>query len=203
MNVLELFSGTKSVGKCCNELGYNVISVDIERKSNPTHLCNILNFDYKQYDKNHFDIIWSSPPCTDYSALNRALPNKICNLDEADKLVKKSFEIINYFNPHWWFLENPQTGTLKDREIMINIPFYDVDYCRYSDWGYKKKTRIWTNKEDWDNKLCNKKCGNMIGNLHKNNLGNTERKKKSGGKSFTLQDRYRIPPDLIYSLLLE
>ena len=30
MNVLELFSGTGSVGKCCDKLGWNVISVDLE-----------------------------------------------------------------------------------------------------------------------------------------------------------------------------
>ena len=29
MNVLECFSGTGSVKKCCDELGWNVISVDI------------------------------------------------------------------------------------------------------------------------------------------------------------------------------
>ncbi len=47
MNVLELFSGTGSVGKCCKELGWDVVSVDIEKKFNPTDLCNIIDFDYK------------------------------------------------------------------------------------------------------------------------------------------------------------
>jgi hypothetical protein len=28
---------------------------------------------------------------------------------------------------------------------MFNLPYTDVDYCRYSEWGYKKRTRIWTN----------------------------------------------------------
>ena len=69
MNVLELFSGTGSVGKCCKELGWDVVSVDIEKKFNPTHLCNIMDFDYKQYPKNHFSIVWGSPPCTNYSQL--------------------------------------------------------------------------------------------------------------------------------------
>ena len=156
MNILELFSGTGSVGKCCEELGLHVVSVDMESKFNPTHLCNIMDFDYKQYSQDYFGIIWASPPCTDYSALNRALPNKICNLHEADKLVAKSLEIIDYFKPYWWFMENPQTGTLKNREVVKDIPYYDVDYCMYCDWGYKKRTRIWTNKEVWENKLCNK-----------------------------------------------
>ena len=27
----------------------------------------------------------------------------------------------------------------------------------YSDWGYRKRTRIWTNKKDWNNLLCDNK----------------------------------------------
>ena len=113
---------------------------------------------------------------------------------------------------------------------MKDIPFYDVDYCMYSDWGYKKRTRFWTNKEDWDNKLCDNSgsCGNMIyldsRHLHKTNCGNTEKiqavrrhiksigigkdsialgqKSVAGGGTNRLQ-RYRIPEDLIFSLLLD
>ena len=29
MNVLELFSGTKSIGKVCDQLGWNSVSVDM------------------------------------------------------------------------------------------------------------------------------------------------------------------------------
>ena len=177
MKVLELFSGTGSVGKCCEALGWEVVSVDLLLPA--THECDIMNFDYKQYPQDEFDIVWASPPCTAYSNLQsgwlgRKKGNGILftkevmekDMDEADKLASKTFEIIKYFNPHWWFVENPQTGKLKNREIMKNIPFYDCDYCMFSDWGYKKKTRIWTNKEGWalSARLCDGSgsCGNMI-----------------------------------------
>ena len=74
MNILELFCGTKSIGKCCDKLGWNSISVDIEKKFNPTHLCSIMDFDYKQYPKDYFSIIWGSPPCTEYSKLMPSIP---------------------------------------------------------------------------------------------------------------------------------
>jgi len=175
VKVLELFSGTGSVKKCCDKLGWDSISVDMILPAD--HQCDIMDFDYKQYDKNEFDIVWASPPCTNYSQLKKcwygrklkdgtiySKEQNIKEQDEADKLVLKSLEIINYFNPQYWFMENPQTGNLKNREIMKDIPFYDVDYCMYSNWGYKKRTRIWTNKEDWQNKLCDGSgsCGNMI-----------------------------------------
>lgn len=185
MKVLELFSGTGSVGKCCKQLGWDVVSVDLLLPAD--HQVDIMNFDYKQYSKDDFDIVWASPPCTYYSALQncwigRKKKDGILvtrelieeQRKESDKLVLKSFEIIDYFNPHYWFLENPASGNLKNREIMKDKPFYDVSYCMYSDWGYEKRTRIWTNKKDWNNKICDKSgaCGNMIDSQHKKVLGN-------------------------------
>ena len=213
MRVLELFSGTRSVGKCCDQLGWESISVDLILPA--VHQVDIMEFDYKQYPKNHFDIVWGSPPCTNYSNLKKCWYGRELNgfiytkeqnekeQEEADKLVKKTFEIIEYFNPYLWFVENPQTGNLKNRTFMKDITYYDVDYCMYSDWGYRKRTRIWTNRTDFKPLLCNKKCGNMVGNLHKTNLGNTERKQKTLGKGTSQQESYRIPEDLIFSLFLE
>tara|TARA_R110001592_G_scaffold59567_2_gene180716 strand:+ start:1537 stop:2181 length:645 start_codon:yes stop_codon:yes gene_type:complete len=210
---LELFSGTKSVGKCCEELGWETVSVDLIMEAD--HQCDIMTFDYKQYKKDDFDIIWASPPCTEYSKLQDGWLNRMRkgelytkeiqekHMIEGDMLIKKTLEIINYFNPEVWFMENPQSGRMKDRDIMKGIPFYDVDYCMYSDWGYRKRTRIWTNKKDWNNLMCNKQCGNMVGSLHKQNLGNSERQRKTNGNGTSQTDRYRVPPDLIYSLLLD
>ena len=239
MNVLELFSGTKSIGKCCDKLGWNSISVDIEKKFNPTHLCNIMDFDYKQYPKDYFSIIWGSPPCTEYSKLQNCFINRMRKgilytkeiqekeMIDADKLVEKSLEIINYFNCEYWFMENPQSGRLKDRDIMKDLPYYDVDYCKYSDWGYRKRTRIWTNKEGWNNLMCKKDCDNIIDGLHKSRMGTSKsiiddgklirvntaelRKKYKDYKNendtlntdTTKHDRYRIPEDLIFSLFIE
>ena len=192
MKVLELFSGTGSVGKVCKKKGWDVVSVDLLLPAD--HQIDIMEFNYKQYES--FDIIWASPPCTNYSNLKkcwygRKLKNGIIytkeqnekDQDEADKLVLKALEIIKYFNPSYWFIENPQTGNLKNRLIMKDLPYYDVDYCMYSDWGYRKRTRIWTNKKDFNNKLCDGSgsCGNMIiidngkRHLHKTNCGNTEK----------------------------
>lgn len=232
--VLELFSGTGSVGKVCKQLDWEVVSVDMLLPAD--HQVDIMEFDYKQYPKDYFDIVWGSPPCTNYSQLKKCWfgrklkdgtiytkeRNEI-DQDEADKLVLKTFEIIDYFQPELWFVENPQTGNLKNRDIMKGKPFYDVDYCMYSNWGYKKRTRIWTNKLDWNNLLCDGKgtCGNMIvinngeRHLHKTNCGNTEKiqaikrhKLASDGggngiKGTSLKERYRIPEDLIFSLFCD
>jgi hypothetical protein len=213
MNCLELFSGTGSVGKCCNKLGWDSVSVDMILPAD--HQVDIMNFDYKQYPKDYFDIIWASPPCVKYSKLQdgwlgRMRKGEIYTkeiqekeMNEDDKLVLKTLEIIEYFDCEYWFIENPASSKMKDRVFMKDLPNYVVDYCMYSDWGYRKRTRIWTNKKDFNPLLCNKNCGNMVGDLHKTNLGNGKQRKKTNGDTISQKGRYRIPEDLIFSLFLD
>ena len=212
MKVLELFSGTRSVGKICDELGWDSYSVDLI--SDADFKGDVMDFDYKKFPKDTFDIVWASPPCTNYSKLQdgwlgRMRKGEIYTkevqereMNEDDKLVSRTLEIINYFNC-LWFIENPAGSRMKDRIMMKDLPNYIVDYCMYSDWGYRKRTRIWTNLKGFQAKTCDKNCGNMIGNLHKTNLGNTERKQKTQGIGTSQQDRYRIPPELIRDLFIE
>lgn len=210
IKVLELFSGTGSVGKVCEQIGWEVLSVDIDGRADIT--CDILEWDYKQYDKNDFDVIWASPPCATFSAMQYSNLGRVRNggiftkemmesdmTTKGDPLVLKTLEIIEYFNPHYWFMENPDTGRLKDRPYMKDIPYYVVDYCMYSNWGYRKRTRIWTNKKNWIAKMCDGKgtCGNMTGRRHNDDISGMRTKRTS------LDERYRIPPDLIFSLFLD
>jgi hypothetical protein len=55
MNILECFSGTGSVGKVAESLGWNVVSVDSVFPA--THHGDIMDFDYKQYPKDYFQVI--------------------------------------------------------------------------------------------------------------------------------------------------
>ena len=55
----------------------------------------------------------------------------------------RTLDIIRYFNPQMWWIENPRYGKLKEQGILEGVAVLDVDYCQFSDWGYKKPTRIW------------------------------------------------------------
>ena len=155
MRLLELFSGTGSVGEVFRERGWEVISLDRDspprvhdgRPSTngllPADIrCDIMDWDYRAaYPAGHFDFIWASPPCTEYS---KAKTVGVRKLEEANRVVERTLGIILYFNPFGWAMENPQTGLLKSQPFMVSRPFVDLDYCKYG-MPYRKRTRLWNN----------------------------------------------------------
>ena len=116
VKVLELFSGTHSVGKVCKDKGWNVISLDID--GNADINISILEWEYKNnYKKGDFDIIWASCPCATFSNCRRcwigrkikAFGDNVVTAELLDKdmienglpLVRKTQEIIKYFEPRY------------------------------------------------------------------------------------------------------
>ena len=203
MRLLELFSGTGSVGSAFASQGWEVISLDSDPKSDATIHEDILTWDYTVYPPGHFDCVWASPCCTNYSCARRGAKTPR-DLPLADSLVLRSQEIINYFNPRVWFIENPQTGLLKDRPFMTGVPFCDVDYCCYCNWGYRKRTRLWNNV-DFVGRLCPGpgSCPNMEGKRHRETAQQGRRQGKTGlfGTPKTQQTLHKIPPDLCFAVV--
>ena len=195
LRLLELFSGTGSVGNVAVNMGFVVVSVD--RDMPATRQCDIMDWNYKPYPPKYFDVFWASPPCTEYS---RALTTRPRNIEDANIIVQCTLDILEYFEPRYWMIENPQTGLLKDQLMMWGLPFDDIDYCKYG-MPYRKRTRIWNNVFTWEPRpLCNKDCGNMNGNKHVA----VAQRMPSGKKEtwvdrphFKQEDLYRVPEELV------
>ena len=158
--MLELFCGTKSVGKVFEIEGYEVISLDFNKKFNATHTEDILTWDYKQYPSNCFDVIWASPDCTTWSlatggkyrtkasiyGLNNQYQEKSTM---ANNMVLRVIEILKYFQPKSWFMENPRallqyfpplTEFIEEYNANVNLVYYG----NYNNWGFPKPTNIWS-----------------------------------------------------------
>ena len=89
MKLLELFSGTQSVGRVARELGMEVTSLD---RAMPADIqTDIMDWDYKMNQQHHFHIILASPPCTEYS---RAKTVGERNIVQANQIVQRTLEII-------------------------------------------------------------------------------------------------------------
>tara|TARA_R110000787_G_scaffold11942_6_gene38931 strand:+ start:116 stop:847 length:732 start_codon:yes stop_codon:yes gene_type:complete len=236
MKVLELFSGTGSIGTMCKKRNWEIISLDKDMPSDINE--DIMTWNYKVYPTGYFDLITASPVCLWWSKIRKswigrkikAHGDNIITLDILNEdiniygkpMVDKVREIIKYFNPRYYWIENPQTGSMKD--YITDLQFYDVDYCKYASWGYQKRTRFWTNIPNFTPKLCNKDCDSMdTKTRHKTGLNgcgkvvidgktiyldnkvtrdkyrNDIRRKSI--KSTTKLERYRIPYKLINDLL--
>ena len=57
MKLLELFSGTGSVGKAFAEAGWEVTSLDLDPKTDATIHEDILTWDFTTYPPGYFDVI--------------------------------------------------------------------------------------------------------------------------------------------------
>ena len=105
---LDLFSGTKSVARALEVLGYDVVTLDKEMKWQPDICVDVLQWEFDLLQPGHFQVIFASPPCTEYS---HALTTKPRDLKAADSLVWHTLKIIRYFCPDKWVF-----GESKGRE---------------------------------------------------------------------------------------
>ena len=149
--LLELFSGTGSIGKAFAKHGWDVVSLDMDPKSGATIIGDFMQWDWQVFPKGHFDCVWASPPCTHYS-IARTTAKTPRDLEGSNRLVARVLECIEYFMPTTCFMENPQTGYLKNQPVVQGLRYRDVSYCVFG-YPYKKATRIWTNSW-WDPLPC-------------------------------------------------
>ena len=155
MKVLELFAGSRSIGKAADRLAFDVYSSDIEQFGGIDYVVDIMDFDPTKIPFVP-DIIWASCPCTAFSVAaigknwtklgDDYLP-KNPRAEFGLKLVQKTLEIIQHFNPTYFFIENPR-GMLRKMPIMADLPRQGVTYCQYGDTRMKP-TDIWTNSPKW------------------------------------------------------
>ena len=144
------------------ENGFLVDTLDLDPKWKATYTVDVLDWDYRIHPPGYYHTITCAPPCTEFSTAKTV---GVRNLELADSLVQKALEIISYYQPVRWWMENPRGGLLKTRPYMKDIPYIDVDYCQYALWGYKKPTRIWGSPDITlvEGKLCDGyNCLNLL-----------------------------------------
>ncbi len=93
MRVLELFSGTGSVGNVGRRLGCDVISLDWDLPEDIR--MDILDWNYAS-SVTVFHVIWASPPCAGYSVAKTVSVRK---LDDATAIVQWTLKDIGVLHP--------------------------------------------------------------------------------------------------------
>ena len=157
IKVLELFAGTRSIGKAFEAKGHEVFSIEWNKDFENIDLYDdIMNVTAEMIIEKfgHPDVIWASPDCTTFSIAaishHRRKNSETGNLDPVsdyakfcDKVDQHVLNLIRELKPKYYFIENPRGG-MRKMTWMQGLPRYTVTYCQYGD-KRMKPTDIWTN----------------------------------------------------------
>ncbi len=156
MKILELFAGTRSIGKAFEKAGHEVFSIEWDKQhENIDWYVDILEITaddiIQKFGKP--DVIWASPDCTTYSIAGishhriKELNGNLKPVSEyakfCDKVNQHVLNLINELKPKYYFIENPRGG-MRKMKFMQDLPIYTVTYCQYGDTRMKP-TDLWTN----------------------------------------------------------
>lgn len=167
MRVLELFAGTRSIGKAFEARGHEVFSVDWSREFQSIDLhadISALSAQDVLFCFGRPDVIWASPDCTTYSLAaisyhrERLADGTLAPKTEyarfCDACNAHVVDLIRELAPRLFFIENPRGGLCR-MDFMRGIPKHLVTYCQYGDTRMKP-THIFTNCPEPGFKFCRK-----------------------------------------------
>lgn len=151
MKILELFAGSRSIGKAAEALGHEVFSVDVKPFEGIDLVADIEHL--TKYDFEFVpQMVWASPPCTTYSLAGIShhrqegtLKPKTEFAEKSDRLVKNTLKLIKEFERFnaIYYIENPR-ATLRNMSFMNGLPRKTVWYCQYRS-PIAKPTDIFSN----------------------------------------------------------
>lgn len=157
IQVIELFAGSRSIGKAAEALGMDVWSTDLKPFDGIDRAQDLLSIPINEIPKNdNSTILWASPPCTGFTIAavssnwqrtRQGLQPRRETARLGVALVERTLEIIEVLKPDVWFIENPR-GMLRKMPFMRGLPRTTVTYCQYGD-RRMKPTDIWTNCWTW------------------------------------------------------
>lgn len=123
LKVLELFAGTRSIGKAFEEKGHEVFSIEWDKQFKDIDLYeDILKVQASDIINKfgHPDVIWASPDCTTYSIaaishhrIREENGNLLAVSDYAkfcDRVNQHMLCLMLALSPKYWFIENPRGG---------------------------------------------------------------------------------------------
>jgi len=141
MNMLDLCSGLGGAADGFEKAGFNTVTLDIEGKFNPDIVMDVTKFIDFASHYNDFDVIWASPPCTEFTKSSLPWYNKE-NIIPDMTIFSSCIKIIQKIKPTFWILENvqgarkffkPFIGTpikYGSRYLWGNLPICDIDISK-------------------------------------------------------------------------
>ncbi len=134
----DICAGTGNGSQAFKAAGYEVVTIDIERKHKPTIIADANHLPLKERSNPDVLVMW--PPCDFHNLMSNQWPKK--GIGESLKIVGSCLDAVVYLQPKKWLLENPK-GRLR---WFIGKPAQTIYYSDY-DFNYKaqKPTDLWGN----------------------------------------------------------
>lgn len=163
LRVLELFSGTRSIGKAFERKGHEVFSVDWDKSFKADWYVDVETIRASQVLERFGrpDVLWASPDCTSYSVAAISKHRRVDDTGggslkavsdyakKCDRVNVNLMRLIRDLQPPVVFIENPRAGMRKMDWIQW-MPRNTVTYCAYTqdlplELRRMKPTDIWCN----------------------------------------------------------
>ena len=170
MLILELFAGSRSLGKVAESRGHEVFSIDIEKFEG---IDLAIDIEFLTPDMIPFvpDMIWASPMCTTYtiaaiSTHRNMTEPKSDFAKKSDRVVEAMWRLIDHYGCRY-FVENPR-GMFRKMPFVKGRDRATVSYCKYGDMRMKptdiftNSLDVWTPRPMCKNYRFNKETGEII-----------------------------------------
>ena len=121
-----------------NQLDWEVVTIDIERKFKPTIVADVCNLPLREGLE--IDVLLASPPCERFSIACPKWPKE--GIQKALEIVGACFETVAHYKPKLWLIENPK-GRLR---WFVGMPKQTIRYSDYDiNYPCNKLTDFWGN----------------------------------------------------------
>ena len=161
LKILELFAGTRSIGKAFEKMGHQVISIDWDEKfENIDYNLDIGKLTNTQilefFNGEAPDFIWASPDCRTYSiagvfhhriVFNDVIYPKSVDAMNMDLVNINLVKLVKHFESNYgtkFVIENPR-GMFRKMPFIQGIQRHHVTYCQYGDINRQKPTDLFSN----------------------------------------------------------
>ena len=209
--MLELFSGTRSIGEAFERRGHEVYSIDWDRQFRADWYTDIERVKAKDILRRFGrpDVVHMSPDCSSYSvsAISRhrrknadtgALDPVSEYARKCDRVNLSCMRLLRDLRPAVFWIENPRGGMRRMQWLQV-IPRFTTCYCKYTTGLPVEMRRM--KPSDWWTNIPDAKfippCKNGDPCHVRAPRGST-----TGTQGMRLVDKYRIPQDLCDHIVL-
>lgn len=98
--MLDLFAGLGGASQAMRARGWRVTTVELVPAFRPDVVGDVARLPIR----GHFDLVWASPPCTEFA--RESMPWSRTGSAPDMALVEATLSVVKELRPTWWVMEN-------------------------------------------------------------------------------------------------